>query len=300
MPTKYAFSSTNIDGQSTSTEESIHWTRVLHVIDNKTTSEVFGEPRLKPVYNYVLDIKKVIGSSAEMFWKGGFPGYAFEVDKERSKALTTAEKTTLRDEFTNYSNKLQRYIALVGVTAKSLSPQVADPSAHFLTQLKSIALTLGIPYRKLLGTEESKLAGADDNKTWNRRVTKRQNDYLTDSMVRPFIDRLIQYGVLPEPQDYEVVWPSLEELDQKDNATIAKDRTEAMSKYVSSGLDVLMPPELYLTMILGFTGEEAEAITKEAEMWADDHVDERAIEQARVEDERAQAELDVIKKAHEN
>ena len=56
----------------------VHWTRILHVADNRKTSEIFGMPRLHVVYNNVLEIKKITGSSGEMFYKGAYPGYAIE------------------------------------------------------------------------------------------------------------------------------------------------------------------------------------------------------------------------------
>ena len=289
LPKIYTLNHLNENENLSTINVDVHWTRVVHVADNKDVSDVLGVPRLQPVYNYILDIKKLIGSSAEMFWKGGFPGMAFEIDKERTAALTTDEKTALRTEFLDYTNKLQRYMALVGVTAKSLEVQVADPSNHFMIQLKAIGITLGVPYRKLLGSEEAKLASAEDSKTWSRRVTRRQNEYVTTEIVRSFINRLIQLGILPEPEykngiyKYDIKWPSLEELDPKDKTQIAKDMTEAIVKYVSGGADELIPPELFLTMILGFTDDEAESIMTEAEAWVDDHVDENEIAQAAAE-----------------
>jgi len=252
------------------------------VADNRGVSDVFGVPRLQNVYNYCLDLKKLLGGSAEMFWKGGFPGYAMEINPQRATALTDPEKKKLREEFLNFSNKLQRYIAITGMTMKSLEMQVADPSSHFMTQIKAIAVTLGVPYRKLLGTEESKLAGSEDTKTWNRRISKRQNDHLTPAMIRPFVDRLIGLAIMPPSDKYEVVWPPLDELDSKDAAVVAKDVTEAIAKYVTAGCGAVMPPHQFLTTVLSYTDDEAEAILKAAETWVDDQLDD---ENEEIEDE---------------
>lgn len=279
LPTMYSVKTENLDGTLASTTTDIHWTRVVHAADNRTVSETYGVPRMKRVYNYLLDLKKLLGGSAEMFWKGGFPGYAFEVDKERKKALTVAEKKELREEFLNFSNKLQRYIALVGITAKSLHPQVADPKAHFEVQLKAISITLGVPYRVFMGTEEAKLAGGQDVKMWNRRVGKRQESYLTPMMIRPFVDRLIELGILPEPKQYLVKWPKLDEVDPKDSAVIAKDKTESLAKYVVSGADEIMPPFQFLTTVMGYDDEEAKTIIKEIEKWLKDTEPEEDLEE---------------------
>ena len=60
------------------TQTNVHWTRVIHFADNREESEIFGKPRLRPVYNYVFDVRKILGGSGEMFWKGGFPGLSIE------------------------------------------------------------------------------------------------------------------------------------------------------------------------------------------------------------------------------
>lgn len=284
LPTRYALKTEAVDGEMNAGETEVHWTRVIHVADNRGVSETFGTPRLEPVYNYVLDLKKTLGGSAEMFWKGGFPGYAFEATPERTDPLTTEEKAALREEFLNFSNKLQRYIALVGVTAKSMTPQIADPQPQFSTQLKAMCVTLGVPYRVFMGTEESKLAGSQDDKRWNRRVSKRQNSYLTPRLVRPLVDRLIELGVLPEA-GYEVKWPSLEELDPKEASEVAKNKTEAMTKYAAAGVEAVMGPRHFLTLVLGFTDDEADDITKEAETWVDDHLSENDLEDVPKEDD---------------
>ena len=274
LPKFYSLKTESVDGELSAGETMVHHSRIVHIADNRLTSDVYGTPRAQNVYNYLLDLKKLLGGSAEMFWKGAFPGIAFEANPERTKSLTTAEKTALRTEFLAYTNSLQRYMALVGVTVRNLEVQVADPASHFTTQLKAIGITLGVPYRKLLGSEEAKLASNEDTKTWNKRVVKRQHDYVSPMVIRPFIDRLIELGVLSEPKEYEIKWPSIEELDPKDSATVLKDRTEAMVKYVSGGVDVLMSPQVFLTEEMGFSDDEAQAIIDEAEVWVDDKVDE--------------------------
>jgi len=44
----------------------VHWHRLIHVADNLGSSESFGSPRVKPVYNRVYDLIKLYSGSAEM------------------------------------------------------------------------------------------------------------------------------------------------------------------------------------------------------------------------------------------
>jgi len=251
---------TSVGGQ----EQRVHWSRVIHLADNRESSEVYGVPRMQKVFNRLYDIRKTAGGSGEMFWKGGFPGYSFEMDPN-ARPLTTDQKTELREELAAYADGLQRYLAIQGVTAKSLTPQVASPKTHIDVQLDLIAISLGVPKRIFMGSEQAKLASSQDTKNWGRRVTRRREKYLTPYVIRPFIDRMIAFGVLPEPEEYLIQWPDMDSPSEGDQAIVLKTRTEAMAKYVQGGVDQLIPPEIFLTMLAGMTTEEVEEIIKAVE-----------------------------------
>lgn len=251
-------------GTATLTDKRVHWSRILHVADNRTTSEVIGTPRLKNVFNYLYDLRKILSGSGEMFWKGGFPGYSFEVAPENVGQIEI-DKDSMRKEMEAFSNSLQRYMALVGVTAKSLAPQVADPRPHFEVQLDAVCISKAIPKRIFMGSEQAQLASTQDKKTWNERLAHRQVRYLTPMLVRPFFDRLIAIGVLPQPKQFYVAWPEIFGPTDDEIATTAFKQTQAMAAYVGSGSENLMPPMEYFTLIHKFTSEEATAIIKAAE-----------------------------------
>ncbi len=249
------------------TAKLVHWSRIIHVADNRKTSEVFGAPRMEKVYNRLLDIRKVLSGSGEMFWKGAFPGYSFEVTPEAAGEGVTIDKTSIRKELEAYSNGLQRYLALTGVTAKSLAPQVSSPKEHLDAQFRYIAIAIGVPLRIFLGSEEAKLASSQDVKTWNKRIKRRQDKYITPLLIRPFIDRLIAFTILPVPEEeeYDVTWPDLSTPTDMDRAEVAAKITEALAKYVGGAVDQLIPPEQYLKMIMGMDAEEIKVIMEEAE-----------------------------------
>ena len=247
--------STTITGQ----ELIVHWSRVIHVADNRKSSEVYGVPRMQTLFNRLYDIRKIAGGSAEMFWKGGFPGFVFEMDPS-ARILTPDEKQDLRDEVIAYANGLQRYMMFQGIKTNPLPPQVADPQSHIDMQIMLISIALGVPKRVFMGSEQAQLASAQDSKSWNRRLARRQNKYLTPEIIRPFVDRMIAFGVLPEPKTYDVAWPDLNSLSENDRADVLAKRTEAFAKYVQGGVDQLVPPEEYLTMIAGMQPAEVEQI----------------------------------------
>lgn len=238
----------------------IHWTRVIHVADNRKMSEVFGVPRMQQVWNRLYDLRKTYSSSGEAFWKGGFPGMAFEINPELADQGVELDKDSIRKEFENYQNGLQRYLAVQGVTTKTLPPMVVDPNPHLEAHLKCIAISKSIPYRILFGSEEAKLAGGQDKDAWNGRLRKRQLRYVTPMIIRPFVDRLIAYGVLPEPEKYSVDWPDLDTPSDQDKAGVALTETQALQAYVSGGVDQMLPPDVFLVHILKKTVKEKDAM----------------------------------------
>lgn len=304
----------------------VHWTRVIHIADNRKSNEVFGTPRQQAVWNRLMDIRKLLGGSAEMFWKGAFPGFSFETHPELGEV--DIDQEALRKEFAEFSNGLNRFLATSGITAKSLAPQVADPENHVLIQIRAIAIQVGVPWRQLLGSEQAQLASEQDRDNLNKRITRRRQKYLSPWVVRPFVDRLITLGVLPTPTGasrvdetqeegsqepttarpgeteqerrdrvraktrpdpemveeemstvlpdveeltdvgsypYSVNWPDLEEASPLDKATWAQTIAQAMALYIQAGAQQLVPEKEFLTKVLGFDEDEAEAMLEAAE-----------------------------------
>lgn len=259
----------NIQFKGTTTTSShtlrVHWTRLIHIADNRESSEIIGIPRMENVYNYLLDIRKILGGAGEMFWKGGFPGLSFETQPEPGQPPIDTDG--LEDQIEDYYNGMQRYLATEGLTVKSLQPQVSSPKEHIEANLKAIAITKGIPYRIFMGTEEGKLAGGQDATAWNKRVAGRQTKYVSPYIIRPVIDRLIAFGILPEPKEYNIEWSDLSKSSEKEAAETAGLVTTAMAKYVTGDVDNLIGPFEYFTMVLGYSDDEARAVEKGALAW---------------------------------
>jgi len=268
QPTMYSVTmqNPNVDQNATVIEDEgkevlIHWHRVIHIADLRKSSEVYGTPRLQSLFNRLLDIQKITGGSAEMFWKGGFPGYSFELDPN-AQAPDDDAMTELKTQIAQWSNGLQRYLTTQGIKVNSLDPQVADPENHVDVQLTICAIALGVPKRVFMGSEQAKLASETDSQNWNKRIKRRQNKYLTPYVVKPVINRCIAYGALPEVEKYEVLWPDLNTPSEKDKAEVAKAWIETFKAYVGGDVDTLIPPELFLKMYAELNDDEVDKVMK--------------------------------------
>lgn len=267
-----SYNMTFVDAQSSgpqvrTTQHEVHWSRVHHMADRyhkPTKSEVFAYPRLEGLYNRLLDIRKVLGGSGEMFYKGGFPGLAITSDPRFLEAGgLEIDQDTIDEQMKPYMEGLQRYISFIGMNVQSLSPQVADPTAHVMVHMSYISAATGIPLRILMGSEQAKLAAGQDSKTWNRRLTRRQTKYLSPMVVRPFVDRLIMLGVLPGTKKkakdgrpkYKVFWPDINIPDDDERSTIADRTAAAMMKYRQSDSHELLQPSDFFRLVLGWNAD---------------------------------------------
>ncbi len=269
LPTQYAITlsdpndTSNIESNEPYTTEYVHWSRIIHIADQwhmPSASKIFAYPRLKPVRNACLDVRKIRGSSAEGFYKGSFAGYHFGTHPSLG-ADVDVDVDGLRDMYEQYINGMQRAIFSSGIEANSLAPQVSDPTAQMLVQIQNIAMAMRCPMRKLIGNETGERSTTDDTKTWNGRLSSRHNKYLTPKMIVPLIDRLINLGVLPPPKEgYRVQWPDTNSLSDQEQATVFLTRMQAYQAYVMGGVEQIIPPMDVMTKFDGMEEEEAQAI----------------------------------------
>lgn len=242
----------------------VHWSRVIHVADNRGSNVVFGVSRIKPSYNRLYDLRKLYSGSAEMYWKGAFPGLSIESHPQLGTDVEV-DVSGAKSQMENYMNGLQRYMSHIGFQVKSLAPQVVDPTPQIDAEIKAVCIEQGIPKRIFEGSERGELASSQDARAWNSRLQKRQERYITPHLIVPFVDRLILLGVLPEPTDgYSVVWPEMNTLTDLERATVAKQQTEAMAIYVQAGIEAMVQPMDYLVRFMDKKPDEVKEILKSA------------------------------------
>lgn len=239
-----------------------HWTRVIHLAEGLLENDVYGKPKLRPILNRLQDLDLVSGGSAEMFWRGAFPGMAFKLAEDAT--MESQDKTALEDEIENYVHDLKRYMRIQGLDVQELNVQVADPKNHFDLLISLISAATGIPKRILTGSERGELASSQDEKNWASRIDERRKNYIGPMVLRVFIQRLIDVKVLPEPKTFTIEWSDLFAIGEKDKSDIAKVKTETLAIYANAmGADTIIPPSMFLKKFLEFDADEIEEIESE-------------------------------------
>lgn len=248
----------------------VHWSRVIHVANDRLENDVRGTPSLEVCFNTLTNIERVAGGCGEMFWRGAFPGLAFIKDSDAT--FGKQDEDDLTDEMEDYLHGFQRYLRIEGMQIQQLAPEVADPSHHVDVFLKMIAIATGIPKRILEGSERGELSSAQDERTWAEMIEERQQQHCEPTILRPFIERCQMVGVLPQtPDGYNVEWPDLLAKSDKDIADVGKTMAETIKAYVETpGAEMILPVELFLQWVLGLSKDQTEQAMSIAEAESDE------------------------------
>ena len=285
LPLLYKLTSANADRNGTN-DLIVHHSRILHVAETLVEDEVFGVPRLMAVYNYLQDLETVSGGSAEMYWRGAFPGMAFNLDPEADDVGQSLDQMTT--EIENYVHGLKRYLKLQGVEVNNLAPQVSDPSKHVDMLMDLISTTIEMPKRILMGSERGELASSQDETAWNNRIEERRRDYNEPKLLRPFIDRMGEVGILKIPNDgYEVDWPDIHAAKEIDVAMVSKVKAETLKVYADSpNSELILPKRIFLKDFLDYKDEQIDEM--------EDMIDEALVAEQKEIDESEVIEEEVV------
>lgn len=259
LPEVYTLkAASSLGGQAVATTSiRAHWTRVLHVAEHLDENEVFGTPRLLSVYNRMLDLEKVVGSSAETFWLNARGGLSLMADKDVN--LGTDQLADMKEQAEEWEHQLRRTIAMQGVTASMLQTIIADPKPNVETLLQLIAGAKGIPMRILVGSERGELSSSQDENNWAARIDERQNNFASPSILKPFVQKMIDTGNIERPggdRGFWVEWPDSSALSPQAQAEVGDKKAGALQKYVMSpGAELVVPIQEFRTDILGLPPE---------------------------------------------
>ena len=238
MPVMYRLTFQDKDGGETPVMA--HHTRILHIADNKLDSDIFGIPRLKQVWNRLDDLVKLTGGSAEATWLNMRRGTVFQTREGYKLSGDESDIDQRQDMIRRYVHDMARILVLEGLEVGDLGSSTVDPRGVYEVTLAQISASTGIPQRVLVGSAQGELAAAEqDTKIWYDKVASRQKTWAEPDVLRPFIDRLIEFGMLPSPaQGYDVGeedergehhWPSLWQVSEVEAAAISMNRGQAVA-----------------------------------------------------------------------
>jgi len=253
-PIEYLVDFGDIDAESTDADfQRVHWTRVVpHAAEGALETDLKGSPALEPIFNRLIDREKVIGASAEMFYTGADRKLIANLkdDFALQKFSDTGERENFKEQLSRVVNDLQQTMVSTGMEFEVLGGEEVDPSGVVDNIDSSIASAVGMPKNKLQGNEQGDRATSIDRLNWFDNIGSRQTNFCSPQELRPTLDRLLRFGMLPEPEggDYAVEWPEL----QANTADVQQTRATSLQ---AAGLAMSLTPEQRLDYLEG--GPEA-------------------------------------------
>lgn len=236
----------------------IHATRCVHF--KESAGLTYGTSRIQKCYNQLLDITKLSGASAEVYWLGAFSGLSIETNPLAQLSDESYKK--MRENTQRYFDGLARALIFEGATSKLLYPAIVSPKDHFDLQITQVSIATGIPRRFLTGAEAAKLASQQDTLNWMERITNRRELFVGPKVVSPVIQRCIDAGVLPKPRgdNFTTIWPRIQSIALNERADASRNMTAAWESYFTTGMAGIMPFRVYLLYACGFSEVEADDI----------------------------------------
>jgi len=220
----------------------VHYSRMLHLADGILDNGLYGSPKLRRSWNKLDDLDKVTGGGAEAFFLRAHRGLNLNLDKDT--ILGPDEKAEIVAQVEEFEHTMRRNMRTRGVTITELGSDVADFSAPADAILTQIAGATGIPKRILTGAEAGELASTQDRSNWRDQVSDRRYNYAGPFVARVFVDRLIYYGFLPTPTQYDIRWPGIKFLDEIERADVAVKWATIAAQYAQMGQEIILPDEI--------------------------------------------------------
>ena len=203
----------------------VHWTRVIHIAEQKREHAIYQIPPLQPIYNRIMDWQKVIGGASEMFWRGADRKVVANLDPDAGKLQDEEELETQVEEM---RHGLRDTVYARGLSLDSIDGEDVDPRGVKEVILDAIASETGIPKRILVGSESGELASTQDRANFYGNIEDRRRNHAGPEILHPFVDRLQRAGIITEG-DFAIHWPELFVLDEMERAEIQAKKARAIS-----------------------------------------------------------------------
>jgi hypothetical protein len=212
----------------------VHASRVIHVVDDVLDDEVYGIPRLLPVFDLLDDIYKVEGGSAEQFYQDAKKRLVFSLRDEFQ--ANQEDEAALAEEIEEFVHELRSFVRVQGMDVTAIPGNVASPKDHMGVIMALIASCLAVPKRLLEGSERGELSSRQDEAGFWQDVQRRQINVGERRLLRPLLDRLIAVRALPTPTTpYTIEWANVLSLSEEQQAVVVKNYATALNQAYAAG-----------------------------------------------------------------
>lgn len=248
QPTMYQFNESNVDPeQGKDRSFTVHPHRVYIWSEDGT---LWGESKLQPVYNALIDWEKQRGSGAEGFWKNAKSQPILQADPDvdfnKLAVMLGVELSKLGDKLdevvAKWTKGFDETMVLQGMEAKTLQASLISPEHFNAAVVQEIAAAWPIPQKELMGNQTGERASTEDARNWSQTIASRRAGLVIPNVL-DIVDRFVEWGALPEA-DWTVDWADLTAPTLAEKLDIAKRMAEINQAMFASGGAVFTDDEI--------------------------------------------------------
>jgi hypothetical protein len=218
------------DGSDSDSVWTIHHSRTVAVpATRRLDHDFFAPPRLESVFNILRDILKVMGSVAEMAYRGADKGLAISHDPEKVDVTSEQFWEQHDEEITEWFQGLKPVFETTG-EVQELGGQIGDVSNIFDPQLSALATDTGIPKRVFEGDPAGALASAsEDTQAYFGLIGERRTEYADPLIATSHVMWFVNNGLISSPKNdaFSWEWQPLRVLSETEQAELADLRIRA-------------------------------------------------------------------------
>lgn len=205
---QYSQSAPGDRNEETNNTINIHASRIVFAAEGADNGWIYGIPALEPIYNSLMDLRKIVGGGAEGFYKNASQNIMFNLQDGASAISYKDKLDKFNEEYDNFSrDRFRRGMWTPGMDASVLQSTLVQPQQFFEIALNDVAAGSGIPATILIGKQTGRLASEEDSAHFLSTQQSRRENFCTP-MTRDVIDWCIKYGILPA-SEYTVEWDDL-------------------------------------------------------------------------------------------
>lgn len=275
-PKMYQFTESKVgDTMGQPRQFQIHPDRVL--IWSKDGA-INGSSTLRPGFNALLTLEKIVGAGGEGFWKNAKSAPVLEMDKDANlEAMAKAMGVAVDDvtdkldqQVGDWNRGFDQSLMVQGMRARALQVTLPSPEHFFAVALQEFAGSMSIPLKIMVGSQTGERASTEDAQEWaHTNMSRRTGQVIPNTM--GLVRRLERFGILPA-MDWFLSWTDLTEASMAEKIDRAAKMAEVNSKMATSGEPVFTHEEI--REVVGFEP------LSDAEKYRADETDNQTNEEA--------------------
>lgn len=241
LPINYQLSEAESGDKNPDTNNSftVHHSRLIVWAEGSVNDGIYGNSRLEPVWNTLINIEKVSGAGGEGYYKSARGSMTMNIstDSDIHKLAEmygvdlAALPHAISEQVESFNRNFDSVLAAQGVDFKPLQITVPDPSG-FMAIYKDELAACGIPLTVIIGQQTDERSSTENAKEWAGWCESRQNGFLSQSITRT-IKWLQHHGIIAESK-FCVCWEELYQISLSDKLDLVAKMTDANLKHAQT------------------------------------------------------------------